>query len=676
MLRSPRIGLDRLSIRLRIIGGFVIVLALLGVLAAIVLRGTAIVERGSAHVQASGQVGALVAEFSARVDEARRRTVQYQLSETDGDLQLAQQGLVELQSAAAALREGSAADKKRRASVDQVLEREAQYAAAVDRMIQAIGQRRSDTAALTKSGTELRTIVSAITGALIREKAATDLLEKAARLSDAFHSANTAAARFLASRNPADAATARTELDAMRSTLDAVKAGAAEIRRVQRFVQAIADPLAQFDKALSGLVTATDQVAKSVGEREAAARNLVAAVTELRSASMQAQAQAVDAMQGAVASSRNLGLLTSGGALALGLVLAWVIGNGISRPVMRITAAMRQVANGDLDAKIPHAGRRDEIGAMAQAVKVFREGLARANRLAAEQNAERAAKERRAQAVMALNAKFEAEISRMIEALTGASGAMNQTAERMAHTADDTKRRSVSVSAAAEQAYANIRTVAAAAEQLAASIGQIGTQVKDSAGVAGKAVAEAERTDTTVQALSGEVQQIGEVVALIQSIASQTNLLALNATIEAARAGEAGRGFAVVATEVKSLASQTAQATEQISARIGHIQDGTASAVAAIQTIVSTIGQMNTITDAVADAVGQQGAATAEIARNVQEAAAGTQDATSNIAGVSAAAEGTGHEARAVLAAAAELSAQSESLRKAVEGYLEGLRAA
>jgi len=232
------------------------------------------------------------------------------------------------------------------------------------------------------------------------------------------------------------------------------------------------------------------------------------------------------------------------------------------------------------------------------------------------------------------------------------------------------------VAAAADQAAANVTTVAAAAEELGSSVEEIGRQVQGSATLSREAVSEAAQTTTFVRDLSEAAQRIGDVVAMISTIAGQTNLLALNATIEAARAGEAGRGFAVVASEVKALATQTAKATEEISGQIALIQTSTGRAVQAIGSITGRIREIDGVATTIAAAVEQQGAATQEIVRNVTQAATGTGEVTSNIAGVAGAAEETGTAAGQVLGAASALSRQSEHLSAEIARFLATVRAA
>ncbi len=365
------------------------------------------------------------------------------------------------------------------------------------------------------------------------------------------------------------------------------------------------------------------------------------------------------------------------GALLLVLgACAWPIARGIVQPIRAMTAVMARLSAGDTQVAIP-AGRRDEIGDMAKAVEIFRDGMIEAARLKAEQEQQKSRAEADKQAALRQMAdEFESGVLAALDALAGSAGKMRTTAHSMSATAEETSQQATTVAAASEQASANVQTVAAATEELTSSIAEIGRQVVDSAQIAGRAVDEATRTDTTVQSLSEAAQKIGAVVKLISDIASQTNLLALNATIEAARAGEAGKGFAVVANEVKSLANQTARATEEISAQVAAMQGATGDTLGAIQRISGIIGTISEITTTIASAVEQQGAATQEIARNVQEAARGTGEVSNNIVGVNQAASETGAAAGMVLNSAEELGRQADTLRGNVGAFLARIRAA
>jgi methyl-accepting chemotaxis protein len=391
-----------------------------------------------------------------------------------------------------------------------------------------------------------------------------------------------------------------------------------------------------------------------------------------------AQQSATQAELGRVlAQSRLLAMALGLGGLVVGVALAWLIGRGISRPVVRMCAAMRALAGGDSAVDIPGVGRKDEIGEMAGAVQVFKDSMNEAERLRAEQEGQKArAEQERRQAMMKLADSFESGVKGIVSAVAKQSTEMQASAQAMTHTAEQATQRASAVAAAVEQASANVQTVASSAEELSVSVLEISRQVQESSIISGQAVSEAERTNAIVDGLNKTAQHIGEVVQLIESIAGQTNLLALNATIEAARAGDAGKGFAVVASEVKSLAGQTAKATDEIKAQITEIQGATGQTVEAIRAIGDTIRRMNEIATMIASAVEQQGAATREIAGNVQQAAQGTGDIANNIGGVSRAANETGAAAVQVLSAAGELSKQSETLRHDVDAFLATVRAA
>jgi methyl-accepting chemotaxis protein len=369
----------------------------------------------------------------------------------------------------------------------------------------------------------------------------------------------------------------------------------------------------------------------------------------------------------------SLGLVILGA--ILGMASALTIGRSVSRPVARIVAVMERLARNDTSVEIEGRDRGDEVGAIARAVEVFKRNAIDKARMEreAEESKNRAAEVRRAE-MRQLADGFEGSVANVVESVSGASSAMESTASTMSSLAEKVAAQAVAVAEASELAATNVETVAAAAEQLSRSVTEISRQVSESVRVANTAVEEAANTDAIVGGLSSAAEQIGEVVKLINHIASQTNLLALNATIEAARAGDAGKGFAVVANEVKGLATQTAKATDEITQQIGTVQAETGRAAEAIRHVNLTIARINEISAAIAAAVEQQTAATQEIARNVEAAAHGTQAVSKNISEVKTAAKETGSASDSVLGAARKLSEESRALNLLVGDFVAKVR--
>ena len=352
-----------------------------------------------------------------------------------------------------------------------------------------------------------------------------------------------------------------------------------------------------------------------------------------------------------------------------------LIGRGISKPLGNITESMDRLAGGDKGIVVSYLDNSDEIGNLARALETFRLNAIKMGQLEKEQEEQkRRAAEERVALMNKMADDFERSVGDVVSTVSSAATEMQSSAKSMSAIADGTSQQSSAVAAAAEQASANVQTVASASEELNSSIGEINRRIVDSVKVAASCLSEAEATGSVMQSLSKSAEDIGNVVKLIEGIASQVNLLALNATIEAARAGDAGRGFAVVANEVKNLANQVGRAAQDITDQIGGIQSQTGQAVSTIKGITETIRHVNEISTAIAAAVEEQGAATKEISHSIQETAAGTSEVTRNASGLSQAAAETGAAASQLLQTAGQLSGEAETLRRVVDGFIATVR--
>ncbi len=486
-----------------------------------------------------------------------------------------------------------------------------------------------------------------------------------------------------------DDASARQQFD------QSIVRRSAEMReRAGQLVRSLSGPdvarLANFPALQAAVLTEVDRTRAHVlqGQRDEALQALrngirprereASTITDAFIADKAQEVDQLDAAADATSQRARLTLIITsvvgiGTAMGFGLLIVF---RGVIGPIRRTIGLVEDLSKGNLDVAIGGTDRKDEIGLLARAFVVFKDGMVKARELAAREMEQIRQREQRAQRLEQLTNDFDTGVTAMLQTVAAAATQLRGSATALTSTAEEGTRRASTVASASVEASTNVQAVASAAEELATSVNEISRQVATSSATSGEAVEQAKQTNAKVEALSAAATKIGDVLKMISDIAGQTNLLALNATIEAARAGEAGKGFAIVASEVKSLANQTAKATEEIAAQIAAIQAATQDSVQAIQGIGGTISTISEISTAIAAAVEEQDAATKEIARNIQQAAAGSAEVSANVDGISSAAHETNSAAGDVLSASAELSRQAEMLRTQVDTFLAGVRAA